>query len=116
MDLIDRIAARFGYVKATACKLPLVESSPLPLAEHAAEDSAPVPADFGLPPDVTFIVTRGGQQGSHPCTWVEAMDFLGACGIPLLTLSGEVTLATIFAGVPFHIDGADMTFRPLLTE
>lgn len=73
----------------------------------------PQPGDFGLPPDVTFQVMRGGQASSRPVSWAEALDFFDACGINIHSLSGEVTLATIFAGVPFHIDGADMSFKPI---
>ncbi|WP_374514064.1 hypothetical protein [Niveibacterium sp.] len=64
--------------------LALLEGAQPAIATAANDDSAgPKPADFGLPPDVTFIVSRGGQAGTHPCSWAEALDFLDACGIDL---------------------------------
>lgn len=118
MNLLDRIAARFGYVKAPVLKTQYVKAAPAEIdaetpSRNKAPAVAPQPGDFGLPSNVTFRVTRGGQASSRPVPWVEALDFLDACGIDINTLSGEATLAAIFAGVPFHIDGADMSLKPI---
>lgn len=120
MHLLDRIAARFGYVKAPVLEVQSVKALPAekdveaPAKMKATSDQALQPGDFGLPPNVTFRVTRGGQISSRPVTWTEALDFLGACGVDFNIFSGEMSLADIFAGVPFHIDGADMSLTPIL--
>lgn len=92
MNWIDRIAAGFGYVRAETqqplTQQPLVVAEPTsPLPTGDSSPWLPVPSDFGFPSDVTF-------------------DLNGP--------STEMTLAAILAGVPIHIDGADMVFKPRL--
>lgn len=113
MNWIDRLAAKFGYVKVIAEQPPCeIGEPPLPVLDSKSPSARPEPSDFGLPSGVTFDAFRSGKQSSQPVDWASALDFLEACGIDLCSLSGEVTLATIFAGVPFHVDGADMVFKP----
>lgn len=113
MNIIDRIAARFGYVKAPISPL-LVESEPasadVPIRESAIQQQH-VPADFGLSDDVTFDVVRAGRLGSKPASWTDLLDFVDACGVDLQALQGEFTLASVVAGIPLHVDGAEMAFR-----
>lgn len=115
MRLIDKIAGHFGYVKAPIAPIVSPEPPPTPPAEQPIEERStsrrPEPADFGLPDDVTFDVTRGGVTGTHPASWEEVVGFLEACEIDIFSLSGETTLAAIFAGVGIEIDGAVMSFR-----
>lgn len=119
MNWIDRIAAGFGYVRAETqqphTQQPLVVADPTsPLPTGDSSPWLPVPSDFGFPSDVTFDVFRGGNLGTQPVDWTAALDFLDACGIDLNGPSTEMTLAAILAGVPIHIDGADMVFKPRL--
>lgn len=59
-----------------------------------------------------FRVYRGGQEGNHPCTKAEMLDFLDACGIE--EESFEAML--IESGSPFEIDGEVMRFERLEKE
>jgi len=54
-----------------------------------------------------FRVYRGGQEGNHPCTKAEMLDFLDACSIE--EESFEALL--IESGVPVEIDGEVMRFE-----
>lgn len=64
------------------------------------------PEDFGFSEDVRFVVSRGGQESTKLFSFCEVMEFLDACSIA----DNEVLLASVFAGVPFEIDGASMQF------
>ncbi|WP_186156661.1 hypothetical protein [Burkholderia gladioli] len=113
MTLIERIASRFGYVKlsreAPAFASDGATSAPAsPLVRRTLQ-----PADFGLRHDVTFDVLRGAHAGSRPITFAEALDFLDACDIHVNTVQGEAAAMAIFAGAPFRVDGADMSFREI---
>lgn len=111
MNIIDWVAAKFGYIKAPTT---IVESEPASTEEQVLErgtEQAPSPATFGLPDDVTFDVIRAGRLGSTPASWADLLDFVDACGVDVQTIQGEFSLASVVEGIPFHIDGADMAFR-----
>lgn len=65
-----------------------------------------IPEDFGFTEDVRFVVSRGGQESTKLFSFCEVMEFLDACSIA----DNEVILASVFAGVPFEVDGASMHF------
>lgn len=114
MRILDWVAGRLGYVRAPTKPIESEMSTPEFVAadqgSNQSDKFVPTPAYFGLPDSVTFKVVRGDQVSSTPVTFDEVLDFADACGIDLT--SDEVTLALIFGGLPFEIDGATMRFIP----
>lgn len=74
----------------------------------------PTPKSWGLPDDVVFRVTRGGQTSLTPCAFDEMVDYLEASGFDLSR--DEMQVAAIIAGVPFEMDGATMRFEQVRTN
>jgi hypothetical protein len=69
----------------------------------------PEPADFGLTADVAFTVTRAGRAGNRPVTWPEFLGFLEACEVDVRR--DDAAVAAAIAGIPFEVDGAEVSFR-----
>ncbi|WP_201447406.1 hypothetical protein [Burkholderia gladioli] len=113
MTLIERIASRFGYVKLNREAFASASDGATSLAALPLDRRTLQPADFGLRHNVTFHVLRGAHAGSRPITFAEALDFLDACGIDVNAVQGEAAATAIFAGAPFRVDGADMSFREI---
>lgn len=67
------------------------------------------PGGWGLPDDIVFRVTRSDQTSPIPCTFVQMLDFLDACGLNLVR--DEVQVVGIIAGIPFEMDGTTMQFE-----
>ena len=83
-------------------------------AESATEPIVWCPADFGLPDDVKFEVTRAGKTGISHATFKDAIDFVDACAddFPL----NEGLIAQVLRGEPIHIDDADICFRRIRSD
>lgn len=86
---------------------------PWPAAKKAnvvtGQSDLSTPAGWGLPNDIVFRVTRGGQTSPTPCTFAQMLDFLDACGLD--PSRAEAQVAGIIAGLPFEMDGAAMLFE-----
>lgn len=67
------------------------------------------PGGWGLPDDIVFRVTRGGQTSPTPCSFDQMLDFLDASGLD--PSRDEAQVAGIIAGLPFEMDGAAMQFE-----
>lgn len=75
----------------------------------AATSDLTTPGGWGLPKDIVFRVTRGGQVSSIPCTFDQMLEYLSACGID--PCRDEAKVAGVIAGIPVELDGAVMQFE-----
>ena len=67
------------------------------------------PDYWGLPINAEFYVRRGDAVSETLCKFQDAVGFLNDCGLNLAR--DEFKVAAIFAGVPFDIDGAPVSFK-----
>lgn len=112
----DEFLSELSAVMPVANPVP-TGNFPRPWPVAGAIEAAPAardlsrPSGWGLPDDIAFRVTRGSETSPIPCTFDQMLDFLDACGLD--PAKDETQVAGIIAGVPFHIDGAQIQFQQI---